>query len=101
MAPRAVQVMADLLEHAESEPVRLKAATELLDRGIGKAVDVTLDLTPEHSSGPSPLARAIAAAMEVRGLEPGARADFDVVDAEVLEPGPEEAKPGQPGPLEA
>lgn len=81
LAPRAVQVIADLLEHAESEPVRLKAATELLDRGIGKAVDVTLDITPQETSGgPSPLDLAIARALEARGHP----AEAKVVD---LEPG--------------
>lgn len=72
LAPRAVQVMAHLLEHAESEPVRLKAATELLDRGIGKAVNVSLDITPQEASeGPSPLDLAIARALEARGLPSG------------------------------
>lgn len=87
LAPRAVQVIADLLEHAESEPVRLKAATELLDRGIGKAVDVTLDVTPQQDSeGPSPLDLAIARALAARGLGPGDQGGEDIVDAEVIDP---------------
>jgi hypothetical protein len=50
-APRAVEVLEDLLESAESEPVKLKAATELLDRaGVrgGFEIDqnVAIDVRP-------------------------------------------------------
>lgn len=84
LAPRAVQVIAGLMESAESEPVRLKAATELLDRGIGKAVDVTLDITPQDASeGPSPLDLAIARALEARGLDAGGQEVVDVDSDEV------------------
>lgn len=82
LAPRAVQVLADLLEHSESDIVRLRAATELLDRGIGKAVDVTLDITPQEAAeGPSPLALRIAAALD--RLAPAE--EPEIVDAEVIE----------------
>lgn len=85
LAPRAVQVIAQLLESAESEPVRLKAALELLDRGIGKAVDVHLDITPQDASGgPSALDLAIARALEARGLPSGGQVG-DIVDAELVE----------------
>jgi len=50
-APRAVEVLEALLESAESEPVKLKAATELLDRaGVrgGYEIDqnVAIDVRP-------------------------------------------------------
>ena len=67
LAPRAVQVLGELLEHAESEVVRLRAATELLDRGVGKAIDVSLDITPEEHDGPSNLDLAIARAWHREG----------------------------------
>jgi hypothetical protein len=50
-APRAVEILEALLESAESEPVKLKAATELLDRaGVrgGYEIDqnVAIDVRP-------------------------------------------------------
>jgi len=50
-APRAVEILEELLETAESEPVKLKAATELLDRaGVrgGYEIDqnVAIDVRP-------------------------------------------------------
>lgn len=50
-APRAVEILEELLETAESEPVKLKAATELLDRaGVrgGFEIDqnVSIDVRP-------------------------------------------------------
>jgi hypothetical protein len=47
-APYAVDVMEELMESAQSEPVRLKAATEILDRaGVrgGVELDVGVDVT--------------------------------------------------------
>lgn len=46
-APYAVNLLEDLMENAESEPVKLKAATEILDRaGVrgGVEVDTTVNL---------------------------------------------------------
>jgi hypothetical protein len=84
LAPRAVQVLADLMEQAESEPVRARAAIDLLDRVLGRAVtpiDVTTPDAEDASEGPSSLDLAIARALEIRGLGPGP----DIVDAEVLD----------------
>lgn len=92
LAPRAVQVLADLMEHAESEPTRARAAIDLLDRVFGKAVVPTLDVTPhDDATGPSPLDLAIEAALRVRDLpvsSPPERPsrDDEVIDAEVVEP---------------
>jgi hypothetical protein len=82
------EVLADLLEGADSEVVRLRAATELLDRGVGKAVDVTLDVTPEHGSGPSALDLAISRALASRGVEVP-----DIVDGEVVSETPPPPSP--------
>jgi hypothetical protein len=46
-APRAVEILEELMDSAESEPVKLKAATELLDRaGVrgGFEIEGKLDL---------------------------------------------------------
>lgn len=44
-APFAVDVLEELMEYAESEPVRLKASTEILDRaGIRGGQDITIDM---------------------------------------------------------
>lgn len=84
MAPRAVQIIVELAEGSGSDVVRLRAATELLDRGLGKAVDVTLDITPhDPDSGPSPLDLRISAALDARAIGPGQ----PIVDAESEETG--------------
>jgi len=53
-APTAVDTLEHLMESAESEPVKLKAATEILDRagvraGFDINTDVTLDVRPAAS----------------------------------------------------
>lgn len=52
-APYAVDVLEDLMENAKSEPVKLKATTEILDRaGIRSGQDVTIDVDVRVSSDP-------------------------------------------------
>jgi len=53
-APTAVDTLEQLMDSAESEPVKLKAATEILDRagvraGFDINTDVTLDVRPAAS----------------------------------------------------
>lgn len=53
-APYAVDVLEQMMENAESEPVKLKAATEILDRagirgGVELDTNVTLDIRPAAS----------------------------------------------------
>jgi hypothetical protein len=44
-APYAVDVLEELMENAESEPVRLKASTEILDRaGLRGGQDINIDM---------------------------------------------------------
>ena len=53
-APNAVDILEDLMDNAESEPVKLKAATEILDRagvraGFDISTEVSLDVRPAAS----------------------------------------------------
>lgn len=70
-APYAVDVLEELMENAESEPVRLKASTEILDRA-GVRGGVEFDARLEVTDGRSPadivaerLNRLAAGAIEV------------------------------------
>lgn len=47
--PRGIQVLADLMEHAESEAARVAAVKELLDRGHGKSAQ---PLVGDNSADP-------------------------------------------------
>jgi hypothetical protein len=87
-APFAVDKLEELMETAESEPVKLKAATEILDRaGVrgGVEIDTTVNLDVR------PAAQIIAERLE--RLSSGALSEairlskdgVDVVDAEVVE----------------
>lgn len=75
-APSAVDVLEDLMENAESEPVKLKAATEILDRaGIkgGYEFDVNVEVTDAR-----PAAQVLAERLE--RLSSGARALTDMLE---------------------
>jgi hypothetical protein len=70
-APYAVDVLEDMMENAESEPVKLKAATEILDRagvrgGTELSVDVEVnDARPPHVIVAERLQRLAAGAASV------------------------------------
>ena len=85
-APYAVDVLEDLMMNAESEPVMLKAASEILDRaGLRGAVEINtninLELRPAADVIAERLSRisagAVATAARLSQL-----VDEDVVDAE-------------------
>ena len=87
-APYAVDVLEDLMENASSEPVRLKASTEILDRA-GVRGGVELDARVEVSDGrPAEaivlerLQRLAAGAVAVAGA---LGESAEIVDAEVVE----------------
>lgn len=87
-APYAVDVLEDLMENASSEPVRLKASTEILDRA-GVRGGVELDARVEVSDGrPAEqvvlerLQRLAAGAVAVAGV---LGESAEIVDAEVVE----------------
>lgn len=74
-APYAVDVLEEMMETAESEPVRLKAATEILDRAgvrggveIDMGVEVT-DARPAHVVVAERLAKLAAGAEAVSSLQ--------------------------------
>jgi hypothetical protein len=92
-APYAVDMLEDLMENAESEPVKLKAATEILDRagvrgGIEIDSNVNIDVRPAASIIAERLNRLAAGAIEASAklaeagliIEP----DKDIIDAEVV-----------------
>lgn len=86
-APYAVDKLEELMEHAESEPVRLKAATEILDRaGVrgGVEIDTTIniELRPARDIISERLDRLSAGALsEALRL---ASQGTDIIDAEVV-----------------
>ena len=94
--PSAVDVLEQLMDNAESEPVKLKAATEILDRagiraGIDINTDVTLDVRPAASIIAERLARLAQGAIEAqRRFDASQEAETVIVeeqtvDAEVVE----------------
>jgi hypothetical protein len=104
-APYAVDVLEDLMENAESEPVRLKASTEILDRaGIRGGQDLSIevevtDVRPAAQVVAERLARlaegAYAVQARLEALEAEVQTDnSDIVDAEVVEDTEEES--GEP-----
>ena len=92
-APYAVDKLEELMEFAESEPVKLKAATEILDRagvrgGVEIDTNVTMDVRPAAQIIAERLDRLSSGALSeaIRLAKDG----VDVVDAEVVE---EEKRP--------
>jgi hypothetical protein len=87
-APYAVDKLEELMEYAESEPVMLKAATEILDRagvrgGVEIDTNVNIDVRPAAEVINERLNRLAAGAIHTaaRLSQEGA----DVVDAEIVE----------------
>jgi len=93
--PTAVDVLEQLMDNAESEPVKLKAATEILDRagiraGIDINTDVTLDVRPAASIIAERLQRLATNAIEAQRRfeatqEPETVIVEETVDAEVVQ----------------
>jgi hypothetical protein len=87
--PAAVDILEQLMDSAESEPVKLKAATEILDRaGVRAGFDinseVTLDVRPAASVIQERLQRLASSVLEATPAP-----EEDTVDAEVVEDTPE------------
>jgi hypothetical protein len=116
-APYAVDVLEQMMETAESEPVKLKAATEILDRagvrgGVELDANITLDARPAASVIAERLARlavnasSAAARLHDAGInissEPDAQdpaagktsneADSKIIDVEVISQTPNKEK---------
>lgn len=95
-APYAVDLLEDLMENAESEPVKLKAATEILDRagvrgGIEIDSTVVLDARPAASVISERLDRLAQGAINTaaRLAEAGLHVepDKEIIDAEIVKDG--------------
>lgn len=86
-APYAVDVLEELMESAVSEPVRLKASAEILDRaGVRGGMDIGLDVQVTDTRSPAQivqerLARLASGAQRIIEIIP---ADTDITDAEVV-----------------
>jgi hypothetical protein len=87
-APYAVDKLEELMEYAESEPVQLKAATEILDRagvrgGIEIDSNVNIDVRPAAEVINERLERLAKGAIQAAAMlsQNGA----EIVDAEVVE----------------
>lgn len=93
-APYAVDVLEELMESAVSEPVRLKASAEILDRaGVRGGMDIGLDVQVTDTRSPAQivqerLARLAQGAQKIIEILP---ADTDIADAEVVEDSEEPA----------
>jgi hypothetical protein len=101
-APTAVDILEELMQGAESEPVKLKAATEILDRagvraGFDINTDVTIDVRPAANIIAERLQRLSTSAIEATKrledaqeqtiiVEVEAQAEAEnITDAEVVE----------------
>jgi hypothetical protein len=94
-------MLEQLMDNAESEPVKLKAATEILDRagiraGIDINTDVTLDVRPAASIIAERLSRLAQGAAQLEARMNASQDEEtvivevvpDAVDAEVVEDEP-------------
>lgn len=89
--PSAVDVLEQLMDNAESEPVKLKAATEILDRagiraGIDINTDVTLDVRPAASIIAERLSRLAQGAIEAqRRFEASQEVETVIVEEQTVD----------------
>jgi hypothetical protein len=97
-APYAVDVLEELMETAASEPVRLKASTEILDRaGVRGGVEFDAKITLNDARDPATIvaerlsrlaagAAQVATVLEQAGIKPVIdQDDSDIQDAEIEE----------------
>jgi hypothetical protein len=86
-APTAVDILEELMQGAESEPVKLKAATEILDRagvraGFDINTDVTIDVRPAANIIAERLQRLSTNAIEAVKRLDNAQEQTIIVEAE-------------------
>ena len=87
--PAAVDILEQLMDSAESEPVKLKAATEILDRaGVRAGFDINSDITVDIRPAASVIQERLQR-LATSVLESTPTAEEDTVDAEVVEDTPE------------
>ena len=98
-APYAVDKLEEMMEFAESEPVKLKAATEILDRagirgGVEIDTNVNVDVRPAADVIQERLERlAAGAAATAATLHEGGN---KIIDAEIVEEEEKEERPAVP-----
>lgn len=82
-APAAVDVLEQLMDSAESEPVKLKAATEILDRaGVRAGFDIDTNINIDVRPAASIIAERLARLTEgARAVENILTPQEDIVDA--------------------
>lgn len=95
-APYAVDKLEELMEFAESEPVKLKAATEILDRaGVRGGIEIDSNINVEMRPAADVIAERLdrlaqgAISTAARLAEAGltVQPDKDIIDAEVVTDG--------------
>lgn len=91
-APAAVDVLEQLLDSAESEPVKLKAATEILDRagvraGFDFSSEITIDVRPAAAIIAERLQRITQNAVDAKELIEARNIEKEekIIDAEVVD----------------
>ena len=96
-APYAVDVLEELMESATSEPVRLKASTEILDRaGVRGGVEFDANINVSTDRSPAQViaerlqrlaggAAQTAASLASAGVSSNDNSDDDIQDAEIVE----------------
>lgn len=96
-APYAVDVLEDLMENAASEPIRLKASTEILDRaGVRGGIEFDANINVIDGRSPAQIvaerlsrlslgAIELAAKLSEAGIELPSKDDSDIQDAEIVE----------------
>ena len=97
-APYAVDILEDLMENAVSEPVKLKASTEILDRaGIrgGMELDVGVDVTDSRSPAQIINERLARLATGAQRTARDLIDETDIQDAEVVVDEPAAAAPSE------
>jgi hypothetical protein len=97
-APYAVDVLEDMMENAESEPVKLKAATEILDRaGVRGGSELLVDVEVNDARAPHVIVaeRLQRLASGAASMAASLEANNKIIDAEVVEDSTTDNKDGQ------
>jgi hypothetical protein len=91
-APYAVDVLEELMESAESEPVRLKASTEILDRaGVrgGQDFNIGVEVTDARPAATVIFERLAKLAEIAASVQRSVPEETDITDAEIVFPAEE------------
>lgn len=84
-APVAVDTLEALMESAESEPVKLKAATEILDRaGVRAGFDINTDITLDVRPAASIIAERLQRIAQ-NTLDAAKKPEEEIIEAEVVD----------------